>query len=169
MQEEFLEEIIREVLNVMDENSKKLKTCLDELDETDIWKHPNQHSNSIGNLVLHLSGNIRQWIISSLGNIEDSRDRDQEFSADGGYSKSQLAEKLFSTVEDAKNIIRNISVEDVLKKRKVQGTMVSGIAAIIHVAEHYSYHTGQVIFWTKLVKDIDLGFYSSANLNAKNE
>jgi uncharacterized damage-inducible protein DinB len=169
MPAEFLQEFLDDIIKIIDENTKKLKTCLDELQEAEVWKRPNEHSNSVGNLMLHLSGNIRQWIISSLGNLEDKRERDKEFSADGGYTKSQLAEKLFSTVEEAKNIIRNISAEEVLKKRKVQAYHTSGMEAIIHVTEHYSYHTGQIIFWTKLLKDKDLGFYSGINLNEKNE
>jgi len=169
MSNEFLQEFISTITGLMDENTQKLKTCLDELEEPDIWKRPNQHSNSVGNLVLHLSGNIRQWIISSLGKQEDTRNRDGEFSAEGGYNKMQLAEKLFSTVEQAKNVITNISSEEILQKRKVQGNTVSGIEAIIHVTEHYSYHTGQVIFWVKLLRDKDLGFYANVDLNEKNK
>jgi uncharacterized damage-inducible protein DinB len=169
MTEQFLQEFVSDIINRLDENTSKLRTCLDELDDSEIWKRPNKHSNSAGNLMLHLSGNIRQWIISSLGNVEDSREREKEFAADGGYSKSQLAEKLFSTLEEAKKIIQNISAEEILKKRKVQGYYYSGIAIIIHVTEHYSYHTGQIIFWTKLLKDKDLAFFAGVDLNVKNE
>jgi uncharacterized damage-inducible protein DinB len=123
----------------------------------------------VGNLILHLSGNIRQWIISSLGYAEDTRHRDSEFAANDGYTKSELAEKLFSIVEEAKLIINKMTPEELLKKRKVQGYLYSGIAIILHVTEHYSYHTGQVIFWTKLLKDKDLGFYTDSNLNDRNE
>ena len=83
--------------------------------------------------------------------------------------KAGLREKLFSTVEEAKKIINNISMEEILKKRKVQGYSYSGISIILHVTEHYSYHTGQIIFWTKLLKDKDLGFYAGVDLNVKND
>jgi uncharacterized damage-inducible protein DinB len=169
MSEEFLQEFVNDIIDRLDENTTKLKTCLDELAEQDVWKRPNEHSNSVGNLMLHLAGNIRQWIISSLGNAEDLREREKEFAADGGYSKPELAAKLFSTVEEAKKIIRDISTEEILKKRKVQAYFYSGVSIIIHVTEHYSYHTGQIIFWTKLLKDKDLGFYAGVNLNEKNE
>lgn len=169
MTEQLLHEFITDIINHLDGNTNKLKICLDELHEPDVWKRPNQHSNSVGNLMLHLSGNIRQWIISSLGNQEDLRERDKEFSAESGYSKSELSQKLFSTIDEAKNIIQTISAEEILKKRKVQGQVYSGIAIIIHVTEHYSYHTGQIIFWTKLLKDKDLGFYAAVDLSLKNE
>lgn len=169
MSEKFLQEFVSDIVDRLDENTNKLKTCLDELTEEDVWKRPNEHSNSVGNLLLHLSGNIRQWVISSLGDIEDKRERDKEFSTDGGYSKSEMAAKLFSTIDEAKKIIQNISEEEIFKKRKVQGYSYSGISIIIHITEHYSYHTGQIIFWTKLLKDKDLGFYANVDLNAKNE
>lgn len=168
MKEEFLPEFINAAIQYIDENTARLKTCLDELDEADIWRRPNEHSNSVGNLLLHLSGNIRQWVISSLGNSEDSRQRETEFAADGGYTKAALKEKLFSTIEEAKVIIKNVTLPEILKKRKVQGYFYSGISIILHVTEHYAYHTGQIIFWTKLLKNKDLGFYAGVDLNVKN-
>jgi len=169
MTEEFVKELTDQSITRIDENTQKLVTCLDELEEAETWKRPNQHSNSVGNIILHLCGNMRQYAISSLGNIKDTRERDKEFSADGGYSKSELLKKLSDTVEQAKNIIKNISEAELLRKRQVQGFTHSGIGIIVHVTEHYSYHTGQIIFWTKLLKDKDLGFYANINLNAKNE
>jgi uncharacterized damage-inducible protein DinB len=169
MLQEFANEFISQAIHRIDENTKKLTVCLSELEETDIWKRPNQNSNSVGNIILHLCGNIRQYIISSLGNAKDTRERDKEFSADGGYSKEELHKKFIATVEEAKNIIQNISNKELLRKRKVQGFYYSGIGIIIHVTEHLSYHTGQIIFWTKLVKNKDLGFYAGINLNAQNE
>jgi len=169
MTEEFVKEFIDQSITRIDENTQKLTTCLTELEEAETWKRPNQNSNSAGNIILHLCGNIRQYAISSLGQIEDIRERDKEFSANGGYSKSELLKKLRDIVEQAKNIIKNISKAELLRKRQVQGFSHSGIGIIIHVTEHYSYHTGQIIFWTKLLKDKDLGFYKDIDLNVKNE
>jgi len=169
MNEQFIEEFIAQAIHRIDENTPKIVACMEQLEEIDIWKRPNSHSNGVGNIILHLCGNIRQYAISSLGKEKDVRERDKEFSADGGYSKSVLLKKLADTLEEAKNIIQNITEEELLRKRKVQGYTHSGIGIIIHVTEHYSYHTGQIIFWTKLLKDKDLGFYAGINLNAKNE
>ncbi len=169
MNEEFIKEFISQAIHRMDENTPKITSCLQELGEGEIWKRPNQHSNSVGNIILHLCGNIRQYAISSLGNSKDVRERDKEFSADGGYSGSELMKKLIATLDEAKGIIQNVTAEELLRKRKVQGYTHSGIGIIIHVTEHYSYHTGQIIFWTKLLRDKDLGFYTSVDLNVKNE
>ncbi|HZJ60322.1 MAG TPA: DinB family protein, partial [Chitinophagaceae bacterium] len=123
----------------------------------------------VGNIILHLCGNMRQYAISSLGNSKDVRERDKEFSADGGYSGAELFKKLTDTVEQAKKIIQSTTEEELLRERKVQGYTHSGIGIVLHVTEHYSYHTGQIIFWTKLLKDKDLGFYAGVDLNTKNE
>jgi len=169
MSEEFKKEFVDQSIHRIDENTRRLKSCLDELDESETWKRPNENSNSIGNLILHLCGNIRQYAISSLGSIPDARDRDKEFSADAGYSKPELFDRLISTLEQAKGVMQNVSTPELLRKRKVQGYTYSGIGIIVHVTEHYSYHTGQIIFWTKLLKNKDLGFYAGVDLNVKNE
>lgn len=169
MDEEFIKEFITACVEYFEENTKKLISCLNELDEPEVWKRPNENSNSAGNLILHLCGNIRQYIISSIGHLPDTRERDKEFSAIDGYSKKELINKLSETVDEALNIIRNVSAEELLRKRQVQSYFLSGINIIVHVTEHYSYHTGQIIFWTKMLKNKDLGFYAGLNLNARNE
>jgi uncharacterized damage-inducible protein DinB len=161
-------ELIDHSVMRMEENTPRVKKCFEELADHEIWQKPNGISNSIGNLVLHLCGNIRQYIISSVGNIEDSRERDKEFSASGGISKSDLLDKLTFTVSGAIKVIKNMDEESLLKKRLVQGFELSGVGIVIHVVEHYSYHTGQIAFWTKILKNKDLGFYTGKDLNKKN-
>ena len=169
MLEEFKKEFIDQAIRRIDENTKKLQACFGELDEIEIWRRPNENSNSIANLILHLCGNIRQYAISSLGNIPDVRERDREFSADGGFSKPELFEQLLSTLEQAKNVMGSVSTTELLRQRIAQGHTTSGVGIIVHITEHYSYHTGQIIFWTKLLKNKDLGFYAGVDLNLKNE
>jgi len=162
------EELLQQSILRIDENLVKVEKCLDELKEEEIWQRSNESSNSIGNLILHLCGNITQYIISSLGNAKDIRERDLEFNATGGLSKSELYEKLTDVAYEAKNVIREINLEDLTAIRSVQGFKMSGIGIIIHVVEHFSYHTGQIAFWTKMIKNIDLGFYNDLDLNQKN-
>jgi len=141
---------------------------MDEMSEEEIWRRPNPSCNSIGNMVLHLCGNITQYIISSLGGVEDIRQRDLEFSAQGGFNKIELFSKLESTVTRATEIISTIHPEEMLTKHSVQGFDLSTIGIIVHVAEHYSYHTGQIVYWTKLLKGKDLAFYANTDLNKQN-
>ncbi|MFC4636156.1 DinB family protein [Dokdonia ponticola] len=134
-----------------------------------IWKRPNPTSNSIGNLILHLCGNMTQYVISSLGEQEDTRDRDVEFETSEGFTAFQLLEKLKETVTSVKETIQKATEAQLLKKRNVQGFYFSGMGCVIHAVEHYSYHTGQIAFWVKQVVNRPLGFYDGQDLNVKNE
>ncbi len=170
MDQEIAKEFIEQIIYRMSESTRMIGLSFDQLSEDDIWKRPNDNTNSIGNLVLHLCGNITQYAIASLTGMEDKRQRDQEFSSENEFTKKQLFEKLKSIVNKAKEVIRDSTVEELLKKREVQGFTFSGIGIAIHVTEHYSYHTGQIAFWTKQLKDKkDLGFYDGVDLNIKNK
>ena len=161
-------EFIEQAILRMDEYLVKIEKCLDELEEKDIWLRPNESSNCIGNQILHLCGNITQYIIAGLGNEKDLRDRDREFNTRGGISKPELYDKLFRVVEEAKEVILNLDQDAFRKIRSVQGFELSGIGIVLHVVEHFSYHTGQIVMWTKFIRNIDLGFYSDLDLNQKN-
>ncbi len=163
------QEIISEAILRLNENTPRVEKCLNELTEEDLWLKPNASSNSVGNLILHLCGNITQYVISSLGEKVDERHRDLEFSSTGGIDKTTLLAKLKKTVDHASNVIEELSDDALITRRSVQGFEYSGVGNIIHVVEHYSYHTGQIAFWTKLLKDKDLGFYDGVDLNTKNE
>lgn len=153
----------------IDESTERILKCLDVLSADQIWQKPNEQLNSIGNLILHLEGNITQYICSSLGKQPDQRKRDNEFSSNEKLSKEVLISRITSFCEKAKSVLRNISVEEIQKTRFVQGFELSGIGIILHVVEHYSYHVGQISLLTKLYTNKDLGYYANFDLNTKNE
>jgi len=163
------QEFIDQSIHRMEENTPKIIKCVDRLTEEQIWQRPNETSNSIGNMMLHLCGNITQYIISALGDEADIRERDKEFSAKDGFSRKELLLKLTDTLKRAVNVIRNTDGTRLMKIHSVQGFSYSGIGIIIHVTEHYSYHTGQIIFWTKQLTNKDLGFYANVDLNKRNK
>lgn len=168
MEERIREEFIQNALYRLDESTRMNRISLEHVSEEELWKRPNASLNSIGNLILHLCGNITQYVISSLGQTEDNRNRDVEFNTESGYTKKELLDQLIETVENAKRVINDASFEQLVRKRDVQGFYFSGIGVVLHAVEHYSYHTGQIAFWTKLLKDTDLGFYDGMDLNIKN-
>ena len=153
----------------IDESTRMITIAFQKIEETHVWQRPNHSSNSLANQILHLCGNMTQYVISSLGEHEDARDRDAEFHAVDGYSKETLLEKLTITVQDVKDTIQNASEEELLKKRYVQGFHFSGMGCVIHAVEHYSYHTGQIAFWVKTLVNSSLGFYDGLDLNTMNE
>jgi uncharacterized damage-inducible protein DinB len=151
------------------ENTPKIISSLNELTEEQVWDKPNEISNSIGNLILHLCGNISQYILSALDLQPDKRERDKEFSTKGGFDKNLLTVKLAATVDQAVRIIENMDETRLMKKYSVQGFQLSGVGIIVHVTEHYSYHTGQIIYRAKQITAKDPGFYKHVDLNRKNE
>lgn len=152
----------------LNESVRMIDKSFANLDEEEIWQKPNPELNSMANLILHLSGNIRQYIISSLGGQPDTRQRDLEFSQTRGQSKEALLAGFKATVDEAIGQIRNASETELLRKRKVQGTEMDGMGIVIHVVEHLSYHTGQIAFWVKYRKRLDLDFFAGRDLNQLN-
>jgi uncharacterized damage-inducible protein DinB len=131
---------------------------LQQLSEEEIWWRPNPASNSAGNLVLHLCGNVRQWIVSHLGGAEFERKRDLEFSEKGPIPRNKLVAQLRRTVRDACRVLTRLSDDSLAQKHVIQGLHVNGLEAVYHVVEHFSYHTGQIIYITKLKRAQDLRF-----------
>jgi uncharacterized damage-inducible protein DinB len=168
-EQQLVDEIKNNAIYRMDENSRMIGIALRTIEKAEVWKRPNGISNSIGNQVLHLCGNITQYIISSLGENIDNRERDLEFSIQEGFSKTELLGKLLETTLKAKEVILKSTLDDLLEKREVQGFNFTGVGCIIHAVEHYSYHTGQIAFWVKQLKNKSLGFYDDIDLTKKNK
>lgn len=150
------------------ESVRMIEKSLVHVKDEEMWHKPNSKLNSMANLLLHLSGNIRQYIISSLGETEDFRDRDKEFNTRSDTGKQELLQNLTNTVHEALDVISKCTEEQLLRKREVQGFQLDGLGIVLHVVEHLSYHTGQIAFWVKYSKEEDLGFYTGHNLNQLN-
>jgi len=140
------------------QNLPHIVECLQQLSEEEIWWRPNSASNSAGNLILHLCGNVREWIISGLGGAEDKRERDREFAERGPIPRQALVTQLRRTIRDACRVIARLSDDSLSQKYTIQGYHVTGMDAAFHVAEHFGYHTGQIIYITKLKRAQDLRF-----------
>jgi uncharacterized damage-inducible protein DinB len=137
----------------------KIRKCLDVLSEEDVWWRAHETDNSVGNLLLHLSGNVRQWIISGVGGVPDHRERSKEFSERSHISTQELWALLEKTMSEADAVLAAFPREQLLEKRNIQKYETTTLQAIFHVVEHFSYHTGQIIYVTKLRRGTDLKFY----------
>lgn len=153
----------------MDENLRMVDLALKKVDDSELWQKPNSKLNSIGNLILHLCGNIVQYIHSGIGGLEDVRQRDAEFDTHHEIGKSQLLARLNKTVSEAKEYVHLTELDAYLRIREIQGFKLSGLGAVLHVVEHFSYHTGQIAFWVKYLKDEDLKYYDNLDLNILNQ
>ena len=137
----------------------KIERCLDELNDEQIWWRANEESNSIGNLILHLCGNVRQWIVCGLGSAPDNRNRDSEFEQRDVIAREELVSLLRSTLSDAQTTLQSLDPSTLLESRKIQGNDIDILEAIFHVTEHFSMHAGQIFLLTKLLTATDLRFY----------
>ena len=144
----------------MRQSLERIETCVRMLDDTQIWLRTGDNANACGNLCIHLAGNVRQWILHGVGGQPDVRHRDAEFAARGEVGKDELLSRLSSTVEEACALIESLPDARLAEVCHPQNYTVTVLEAIYHVVEHFSLHTGQIIFLTKAVSGEDLGFYA---------
>ena len=159
MTDTLQQEFVRCSIDTLRQHAGRIESCLGRLSAGQIWARGGENENAIGNLVLHLCGNVRQWIIGGVGGAPDVRQRDQEFAARGGVAVSELVQRLRATVDEAAAVVERASAERLAEPLVIQGYPVTGLAAIYHVVEHFSGHTGQIVFATKMLTGEDLGFY----------
>jgi uncharacterized damage-inducible protein DinB len=137
----------------------QIRRCVGLLNDDQLWYRPNESSNSVANLLLHLRGNIAQWIIGGLGGKPCERDRPAEFAARGSISRTQLLGPLEETAGAAYEVLQALPADGLCREYLIQDYRVSGLAAVIHVVEHLAFHTGQVVTMTKWLVDVDLSLY----------
>lgn len=138
---------------------ERVASCLDRLSTAQVWHRDHAVENSIGNLVLHIEGNLRQWIVCGIGGDEDRRDRDWEFATREALPAAELLQRLEATVADAEAVLRRLPPARLLESRSIQVYRLSVLHAVVHVLTHFSGHVGQIIWATKHVTGLDLGFY----------
>lgn len=139
----------------------QIEKCLGMLTLDQTWQRPNEVSNAIGNLVLHLNGNVRLWINKSLGGDPFERDRAAEFAQRDPLPVEQIQGDLRTTVERAQQVIAGMRAEQLLRRVTIQGYDVTKLEAVFHVVEHFSLHTGQIVYATKLFVNQDLSLYDA--------
>jgi uncharacterized damage-inducible protein DinB len=143
--------------------------CLGKLTSEQIWSRGGEHENAIGNLVLHLCGNVRQYIGMAVAGQPDVRQRDAEFAARQGAGPAELAERLRLVIEEARVTIGALREPDLLRVTRVQGYEIPVLEAVAHVVEHFAQHTGQIILLTKHATGEDLGFYAHLSRSRHSE
>ncbi|PYS75732.1 MAG: hypothetical protein DMF66_18635 [Acidobacteria bacterium] len=155
----FVEEARRHLLG---DYLPKIERCLERLTDEQVCWRANEQSNSVGNLLLHLEGNVRQWVVSGLGGANDRRARDREFNERTRLPRERLLSALRATLEEADGVLARLDPSTILEGRSIQGLEVTALAAVFHVVEHFSMHTGQIILLTKQLTGGDLAFYDFA-------
>ena len=128
----------------------KIDRSLEALTDADVWWRPNEASNSIGNLLLHLCGNVTQWIVGGVAGRPYERVRQQEFDNRSPVPRGELLERLRRIVAEADEVLAALDPAALIERRRIQSYDVSVLEAIYHVVEHFGMHTGQIILLSKM-------------------
>ncbi|MEM7262387.1 MAG: DUF1572 family protein [Planctomycetota bacterium] len=160
--------IAASIARLREEYLPRIRASVDLLDAEGLWWRPKEWTNSVGNLLLHLDGNVRQWMVSGLGGERDLRDRSEEFRArESERSAGELLEGLAATVDEACAVIEPFDEARLAASFQIQGTATTGIEAIYHVVEHFGWHVGQIVLLTKMAsaRGQELSFYDDEALD----
>ena len=137
----------------------KIEAAVAQLSDDEIWWRPNPSSNAIGHLLLHLAGNVRQWIVSGLGGTPASRQRHLEFAPEDTPAKANLLADLSHAVAEADAVLAGLDLATLETRVEIQGFNVMRFGVLYHAVEHFAMHTGQIIWIAKARTGQDLGFY----------
>lgn len=148
--EDVHQSVCHEVVSCLDGCVERIKHCVEQLSDEQLWWRPQPAMNSIGNLVLHLSGNVRQWIVSGIGGAADDRDRPAEFAEQGPIDRVELLARLDRAVAESKSALADASAADLLASRIVQGFAVTGWGAIFDSVPHFKGHTQEIACLTRM-------------------
>ncbi|MEO1414215.1 MAG: DinB family protein [Bacteroidota bacterium] len=150
---------------LFEESIPRIKKCLSMVTEEEVWLSLNDATNSMGNLILHLNGNVRQWILSGLMGQPDTRQRQEEFDAlPRSLEKTDLIHMLDQLEAEVREALEEVSPEDLIRKRSVQVFEESGLSILVHVVEHFSYHVGQITYIVKSIKNEETHYYGGQSL-----
>jgi len=150
---------------VFDESYHRIFRCLNLISDEQLWRQVNPEIPAIGSLILHLCGNARQWILSGIGGKPDNRARDLEFLIHTNIKKTELVFLMENLRVNLNQVLVEMPGHKLDEIYTIQGFQESGFSVIIHVIEHFSYHTGQISTLTKLFTSKDLGYYDQSNFN----
>lgn len=152
-------------LRVFKESYPRIEKCLNTISNEQLWSAPNENMVSIGCLIKHLLGNAQQWVYAGVLGNEFQRNRDAEFVPEPSLAKADLLNQMQSVQSNISEALQSLSEKDLQQELIIQGFETTGMSAIIHVIEHFSYHTGQISLLTKMFQNVDLGYYDNHDLD----
>ena len=147
-QDEIANAVTTEAVTCLRYGLEKIEHCLAQLTNEQVWWRPDDEMNAIGNLLLHLAGNLGQWIVAGIGDSEDTRDRPSEF-AEREIPKDDVLKRLLDVVEGSCTTLTSISADELLAKKRIQGTGVSKMNAMMHSVTHFQGHVQEIIGLTR--------------------
>ena len=158
-------QVASEFEHLLNEATRKVRHCVGQLSDEQLWQKPNDGLNSVANLLLHLAGNLNQWCVVGILEKQDDRDRAAEFEATGGLSGTEMMDRLESVVSEAISVIQGLDQDSLKQARQIQGFDVSVLQALFHTVPHFVGHTHQILMLTRLILGDDYQFEWSPDQN----
>ena len=128
---------------------ERINHCLGQLGDAQVWWRPREDMNSIGNLLLHLCGNVRQWIIAGVPGAPDVRDRPREFAERGPIPRDELLRRLDAVVGEADATLAAFPDGQLLEPRRIQGFDETVLSAVFDTLAHFNGHTQEIVSLTR--------------------
>ncbi len=152
---------------LLDQYWPRMRSCVASLTDEQIWWRPNDACNSVGNLLLHLNGNVTQWMVASFNRLDDKRNRPAEFNETAQIAGDELLNRLDATMQEAAKVLARLTREELAATYHIQGCTVTGLDAVFQVVEHFGLHYGQVLYIHKMLRGEDLGFHKELNATGR--
>ena len=152
---------------LLDQYWPRLRSSVEPLTDEQVWWRPGAACNSVGNLLLHLNGNVGQWMVASFNGLDDVRNRPAEFNERRRIPGRQMLDQLGATMHEAAKVLDRLTPDDLAATYEIQGYTVSGLAAVYQVVEHFGMHYGQVVYISKAMRGEDLGFYRELTVTGR--
>lgn len=162
---EISNQITSEFEHLLNEAMRKVRHCVGQLSDEQLWQKPNDGLNSVANLLLHLAGNLNQWCAVGILEKPDDRDREAEFAATGGLSGAEMMARLDAVVAEAISVIQGLDQNSLEQTRQIQGFNVSVLQALFHTVPHFVGHTHQILMLTRLILGDEYQFEWSPDQN----
>jgi hypothetical protein len=154
--------LLKEISDRMRRLLRTVEQCMGQLDDGHIWYRAHPRDNAIGNLILHIVGSLRQWVLGGIGGQPDTRNRPAEFSTLQSKSKDELAKILRETIEECCSVIESLPTVRIIEPKRIQDTDTTIAYALVGAVSHLSIHVGQMQFIAKsLLQDAYNEFWTA--------
>lgn len=141
---------LTQAIRRLDASFEQIKHCVDQIDDSQVWWRPHETMNSIGNILLHLCGNLTQWIITGVRQEPDQRDRPAEFAERSNIPKTELLMRLQSVVNESRKVLTELPESTLLEPRRIQGFEQTILSATFDSLAHLAGHVQEIIYITRL-------------------
>lgn len=147
--EKLAHELITEMRHTLSKGLHKIEHCASQLSDGQLWWRPRPEMNGIANLMLHLSGNIRQWVIAGVTQAKDTRNRPAEFNDRSNQAKAQVLATLKATVKEADDVLADLTAAKLIEPRRIQGFETTVLGAVLDAVPHFRGHVQEIIHMTR--------------------